>query len=108
MWLPVEMLKEDRFVRLLVKYGMAGYIEKYTDLECTESAVNELWEEFIQVRVRYDFPYWAYSFAPIKDKKTGVEIPFYLNRAQRKVLAMLEDMRKSGKPIKFILLKALW
>lgn len=106
MWLPVEMLKEDRFVRLLVKYGMAGYIEKYTDLECTESAVNELWEEFIQVRVRYDFPYWAYSFAPIKDKKTGVEIPFYLNRAQRKVLAMLEDMRKSGKPIKFILLKA--
>lgn len=34
------------------------------------------------------------------------DIPFKLNRAQRRVLNKLEKLRKAGKPIKFILLKA--
>ena len=70
------------------------------------SPLDTLWREFIQVRIRYDFEFWAYSFVRIKDKLGANDIPFRLNRPQRRILGMLESMRTAGRPIRLILLKA--
>ena len=103
-YLPESMIKENTFVRRLIRYGLKGYVKKFHD---GDPEFEELiWIEFIKVRIIYDFEYWLYSFIQIRDKKTGYMIPFLPNRAQRKVLAILERMRLAGMPIKFILLKA--
>lgn len=108
MYLPKEMLKENKFIRLLVKYGVDGYFDRYLPegIELNDDTLEELWIEFIKIRVVYDFEYWAYSNIIIKDKTSPNDIPFKLNRAQRKLLSKLEKLRKAGKPMKFILLKA--
>lgn len=62
--------------------------------------------EFHLLRCRHDFAYWAATSCYIKRKGGGEDILFHLNRAQRKLVAELEDMRNSGKPIRLILLKA--
>lgn len=105
MFLPETMIRENRFVRLLVKHGMKGYIERYVEDGDNESFYY-VWIEFIKVRIRYDFEYWAYSFIMIRKKGSSLDIPFMLNRAQRTVLPRLEEMRLAGEPIKFILVKA--
>lgn len=58
------------------------------------------------VRIREDFGYWAATRAYIKSKTEGIDVPFLLNRAQRKLVTVLEDMRRKGEPIRLILLKA--
>ncbi len=65
-----------------------------------------LWQTWIKLRIRYDFEFWAYSFVRIKDKQGAENIPFKLNRPQRRILGMLEEMRTTGQPIRLILLKA--
>ena len=62
--------------------------------------------DFHWLRCRYDFPYWAATCAYIKNKGGGADRLFILNRAQRKLVAMLEEMRKADLPIRLILLKA--
>ncbi len=57
-------------------------------------------------RIRHDFPYWAATRAYIKCKGGGEDILFRLNRAQRRLVETLEEMRTAGKPIRLILLKA--
>ncbi len=57
-------------------------------------------------RCRCDFPYWAAKYVRIKRKGGGDDVPFVLNRPQRKFVERLERMRVAGKPIRLILLKA--
>lgn len=58
------------------------------------------------LRCRYDFEFWCVTCVRIKPK-TGYRLtPFVLNRAQRKVLAVLEDDRLASRPIRVIVLKA--
>ncbi|MBR5241403.1 MAG: hypothetical protein IKW05_05650, partial [Muribaculaceae bacterium] len=45
-------------------------------------------------------------FVRIKNKMGDGDIPFKLNRPQRRLLAEMEEMRIKGKPIRIILLKA--
>lgn len=70
------------------------------------SPLDNLWREWIRVRIRYDFEFWAFSFVRIKDKLGAEDIPFTLNRPQRRILGMLEEMRTTNRPIRLILLKA--
>ena len=56
--------------------------------------------------MKHDFPFWAAMFAYIKRKGGGSDVLFRLNRPQRKLITRLERMRKAGKPIRLILLKA--
>lgn len=58
------------------------------------------------MRFRYDFEFWAVTCVRIYDKKTGRDIPFRLNRAQRKVLAVFESQRVARLPVRAIILKA--
>lgn len=57
-------------------------------------------------RCREDFEYWAARCCVIKNKEGGGDIPFRLNIPQRKLVAELERIRKAGRPIRLILLKA--
>lgn len=59
-----------------------------------------------RLRCAHDFEYWAVRCARIKDKLTGADVPFRLNAPQRRVLAILEDMRLGRRPIRMIMLKA--
>ncbi|MCH5345916.1 MAG: hypothetical protein J1E63_02330 [Muribaculaceae bacterium] len=53
-----------------------------------------------------DFEFWAERCVQIRHKLTGRLVPFRLNRAQKLLLAELEKQRRSGKPIRVILLKS--
>ena len=53
-----------------------------------------------------NFEYWCLKCVKIQDKVTGQQVPFVLNRPQRKLLALMESQRKAGKPVRVILLKA--
>lgn len=57
-------------------------------------------------RLREDFEYWAARCVRIKHKTQGRYVPFVLNRAQRKVLAVMERQRLAGLPIRVIVLKS--
>ena len=62
--------------------------------------------DWVKLRCRHDFEFWAATCVTIKDKVTGRDIPFRLNRPQRKVLGVMERQRRAGVPIRIILLKA--
>lgn len=63
-------------------------------------------EEWVKLRCRYDFEYWAVKCVIIKDKTSGRDIPFVLNAPQRRVLAALEEDRLNERPLRMIVLKA--
>lgn len=69
----------------------------------SEALGNLEWE---RLRIRHDFEFWAARCVRISDKLSGTDIPFVLNRPQRRLVAALERQRLSGQPIRLILLKA--
>ena len=105
-YLPVEMMDEP-FVKSLSKAGSVdAFIRDALMLPVTDEARDKVVEEFIRIRQKHDFPFWAAMFAYIKRKGGGTDVLFRLKRPQRKLIKRLEKMRKAGKPIRLILLKA--
>ena len=105
-YLPVEMMDEP-FVKKLSKAGSVdAFIRDALMLPVTDEARDKVVEEFIRIRQKHDYPFWAAMFAYIKRKGGGTDVLFRLNRPQRKLIKRLEKMRKAGKPIRLILLKA--
>lgn len=105
-YLPVEMMDEP-FVKKLSKAGSVdAFIRDDLMLPVTDEARDKVVEEFIRIRQKHDYPFWAAMFAYIKRKGGGTDVLFRLNRPQRKLIGRLEKMRKAGKPIRLILLKA--
>lgn len=82
LYLPVEMLLNHR-------------INSNTPIATIEA-----------LRIRYDFEFWCARCVTIKDKVTAQNIAFILNAPQRRTLAILEEMRQNGQPIRLIMLKA--
>lgn len=104
--LPVAMF-EVPLVSLLQAHGsIQAFIENHLKAEHTPENREKVIRQFIRVRNRYDFCFWAYAFARIKNKDGGDDVPFRLNRPQRRLIERLEAMRLAGKPIRLILLKA--
>lgn len=105
-YLSVEMMDEP-FVKSLSKAGSVdAFIRDALLLPVTDEARDKVVEEFIRIRQKHDYPFWAAMFAYIKRKGGGTDVLFRLNRPQRKLIKRLEKMRKAGKPIRLILLKA--
>ena len=105
-YLPVEMMDEP-FVKSLSNAGSVdAFIRDALMLPVTDEARDKVVEEFIRIRQKHDYPFWAAMFAYIKRKGGGTDVLFRLNRPQRKLIKRLEKMRKAGKPIRLILLKA--
>lgn len=105
-YLPVEMLNIP-LVKLLMK---CGSIKKFLTVEL-EVAYNEedrlkVIEQFVRLRCRYDFAFWAAMYVYIKNKGGGEDVLFRLTRPQRKFVERLEALRKANKPIRIVLLKA--
>lgn len=105
-WLPEEMLQEPLVKKLKKAGSLAAFITEDLESDYSEAAVNQVVEEFCRTRNRYDFPFWAATLAYIKNKGGGADVLFRLNRPQRRLVERLEKMRKAGKPIRLILLKA--
>lgn len=105
MLLPVPMM-QNKLVKLIL---IAGSIDRFClDRygECSLEIREKVIRKFIQVRCKHDFPFYAYAYNFIKNKDGGQMIHFKLSYPQRYLLAILEDMRLSGVPIRIILLKA--
>ena len=63
-------------------------------------------EQWTKLRIKHDFEFWCASCVTILDKVSGRLINMTLNRPQRRVLRVLEEQRRAGKPLRLILLKA--
>ena len=106
-FLPVEM-KKIPLVKQLIKAGsLDAFLEKIgTAEEDYEIDRLKVILEFVKLRNRYDFPFWAATLVYIKNKGGGDDVLFRLTYPQRKFVARLEELRKAGKPIRLVLLKA--
>lgn len=106
-YLPEQMLKIP-LVKQIIK---AGSIKNfYTTINSASQFSSEekqkVIKQFVRLRIRYDFPFWAAMLVYIKAKGGGEDVLFRLNRPQRKLIKRLEKMRLAGKPIRLVLLKA--
>lgn len=105
-WLPVEMLRVP-LVRQIVGCGsVRAFLTDNLNVEYTEEDRLKVIEQFVRIRCRYDFAFWAAVFVYIKRKGGGEDILFRLSRPQRRFVERLERLRKAGKPIRIVLLKA--
>lgn len=109
--IPVQYIPKTMMrVPLVKQLKKAGSIRKFLtdemDVEYNESDKDKVIEQFIRVRIRHDFCFWAVLYVFIKCKGGGEDIHFKLNRPQRKLIERFEKKRLTGKPIRLILLKA--
>ena len=105
-WLPVELLRVP-LVRQIVECGsVRAFLTDNLNVEYTEEDRLKVIEQFVRIRCRYDFAFWAAVFVYIKRKGGGEDILFRLSRPQRRFVERLERLRKAGKPIRIVLLKA--
>lgn len=105
-FLPNEMLDEP-LVKSLVKVGtVKALVENSLRLPYSNDAFEKVVGEFTRLRARYDFPFWAASFVFIKRKGGGNDVLFRLTYPQRRFVSRLEELRKGGKPIRLVMLKA--
>ena len=105
MWLPVEMMDNEFIKQLLAAKTIKNFMRRKR-WEYNEENIDYVIEAFIRVRIQHDFPFWAALLVIIQDKVSGRLVKFILNRPQRQLISMLEDMRKAGMPIRLVLLKA--
>lgn len=105
-WLPIEMMRVP-LVRQLVECGsVRAFLTDNLNVEYTEEDRLKAVEQFVRLRCRYDFAFWAAVFVYIKRKGGGEDVLFRLSRPQRRFVERLERLRKAGKPIRIVLLKA--
>lgn len=105
-WLPVEMMRVP-LVRQLVECGsIRAFLEENLGVEYSDEDRLKVIEQFVRLRFRYDFAFWAATLVYIKNKDGGVDVLFRLTRPQRRFVERLESLRKADKPIRIILLKA--
>ena len=105
-WLPIEMMRVP-LVRQLVECGsVRAFLTDNLNVEYTEEDRLKVVEQFVRLRCRYDFAFWAAVFVYIKRKGGGEDVLFRLSRPQRRFVERLERLRKAGKPIRIVLLKA--
>ncbi len=105
MWLPVEMMDNEFVRQLLAAKTIKNYIRR-NRWEYTDENIDLVAEAFIRVRIMSDFPFWCALYVTIQDKETARLVKFRLNRPQRRLVTVFEDMRRNNLPIRVVLLKA--
>lgn len=104
-WVP-EAMMQNKFIRQLAK---AGSIHKYIETKKWKYGPPDALEverRLRRVRHKYDFAHWAFFCIRITHKKLRKRVRFVLNLPQLNVLAKCESMRKEGRSIDLIILKA--
>lgn len=104
-YIPVSMV-DTPLVKDLARCGSIREFLKQLGEKDTDENRSAVAKTLILLRSKHDFYYWAASFVKIKNKEGGANIPFILNRAQRRLVLAYEKMRIDGRPIRLILLKA--
>ena len=105
-YIPIEMLSIP-LVKLLIKCGsIIKFLTEELEVEYSEEDRLKVIEQFVRLRCRYDFAFWAALYVFIKNKGGGEDVLFRLTRPQRKFVERLEKLRKANKPIRIVLLKA--
>lgn len=106
-YLPVEMMNIS-LVKKLINCGSLDVFLQAMNSEKDDYSYDRLKviQQFVRIRCRYDFPFWAAMFVYIKNKGGGEDVLFRLTRPQRRFIERLEKLRKAGKPIRIVLLKA--
>lgn len=106
-YLPVEMMSVPLVKQLQECGSIKAFLEEMgTSEEDYEADRQKVIQQFVRLRCRYDFAFWAAMYVYIKRKGGGDDVLFRLTRPQRKFVAKLEELRKAGKPIRLVLLKA--
>lgn len=105
-WVPKEMMSVPLVCQLKEAGSIRTFLEKFLKVEYSEGDKEKVVEQFVRVRIRHDFAFWAAVYVFIKNKGGGEDVHFRLNRAQRKLITRFERKRLAGKPIRLILLKA--
>lgn len=107
-YLPAHML-EVPLVKLIIRNGSLDNFIRNTFGEAPDDSMrNQVIEQFVRIRARYDFPFWAATFVYIKNKdiEGAPEVLFRLAYPQRILVERLEAARLADKPIRIVLLKA--
>lgn len=105
-YVPLSMLKVQLVQQLLEAGSIRKFLEDYMDVEYSEEDKEKVIEQFVRLRAKHDFAFWAAMNVFIKQKGGGEDVHFRLNRPQRKLIMRFERRRLQGKPIRLILLKA--
>ena len=107
-YIPKTMMRVPLVKQLVTAGSIKAFFNEITDgkLEYTEEEKQKIIEQFVRVRYKHDFAFWAASLVFIKNKGGGEDVHFRLNLPQRKLIKRLEKKRLAGKPIRLILLKA--
>lgn len=110
-WIPAAMGRE-RLIRHLFKAGSVMEASRRFAVTPQGSRWSvrdihyEYCEKICRIWSRYEFPFWADFYVRVKRKGGGDDVPFRLNRPQRRLVETFERMRLDGQPIRLILLKA--
>lgn len=105
-FIPQAMYDGEVLCRELEQCGTVGRYLRLQKVAPTSEHITLFMVEFVKLRIRYDFEFFAAVCLTIKDKMTKADVPFVLNRGQRKLLKALEAQRLGNVPIRVILLKA--
>ncbi len=97
---PNTMMETPIISRIMLLGSMTRYAQS------ERISLQEAKKRLEVVRCRHDFFYWAWRYVRIKPKDGGDDIPFTLNRPQRRLVEVFEHARLSGMPIRVIVLKA--
>lgn len=104
-YIPVEM-ESEKIIQLIRQEGTLAKAAKAALGSNSKRSITKLYRYFLKTRCRYDFEFHCATQIKIKLKGRGRRDYFILNRAQRYFLSVLEELRKSNKPIFVVLLKA--
>ena len=98
-WVPVEMMKVPLVAQLVECGSIRAFLTDCMEVEYNEADRLKVIEQFVRLRFRYDFPFWAATQVYIKNKDGGEDVLFRLTRPQRRFVARLERLRKAEKAV---------
>lgn len=105
-YIPKTMMRVPLVRQLVEACSIKRFLEEYMNTEYSDEDKEKVIEQFVRIRVKHDFAFWAAMYVFIKQKGGGEDVHFRLNRPQRKLIMRFERRRLQGKPIRLILLKA--
>ncbi len=108
--IPVQFLTDEVLnTQIYKEVASSGTIKRLVEsrgLKASKKTIDDFRLALHFVRCLHDPSFAFATMFKIKDKISGEMIPFHLNYAQRILLTQFEEMRREGKPIKLVLLKA--
>lgn len=91
-YIPETMYNENPICKKLQKAGSVKEYLKKENVPYSKKVFQDFLVCFFELRIKYDFEYFAYKCLTIEDGKNGMgDIPFKLNRGQRRLLKKLKN-----------------